>query len=234
MKKRRGISSFLAVAVLAIVLLLSISGQAGAQLTYYFGESGEFGSGAQWGGVAPSGIWATATFMDVGGNVELTLSVDGSLPSGQFIGEWYFNYNGDASSLSIDDNGGGATTTTIGQLNDGYQADGDGLYDLWFNFDPQGNNKLTAGESMNYTIYGVTSSDFYLLAAPGTGSNGPFYAATKLQGISCDTNIAACAAQGGTTSTWAAGVVPEPVSSTLFIVGAATLGFRRFRKKFRK
>jgi hypothetical protein len=29
-------------------------------------------------------------------------------------------------------------------------------------------------------------------------------------------------------------VVPEPLSSSLFIVGAATLGFRRFRKKFKK
>ncbi len=29
-------------------------------------------------------------------------------------------------------------------------------------------------------------------------------------------------------------VVPEPISSTLFIVGGATLGFRRFRKKFKK
>ena len=29
-------------------------------------------------------------------------------------------------------------------------------------------------------------------------------------------------------------VVPEPISSTLFVVGAATLGFRRFRKKIIK
>ena len=32
----------------------------------------------------------------------------------------------------------------------------------------------------------------------------------------------------------AVSVVPEPISSTLFIVGGVTLGFRRFRKKFKK
>lgn len=33
---------------------------------------------------------------------------------------------------------------------------------------------------------------------------------------------------------WAVRVVPEPMSSTLFIIGGATLGLRRFRKKFKK
>ena len=29
-------------------------------------------------------------------------------------------------------------------------------------------------------------------------------------------------------------VAPEPISSTLFVIGAATMGFRRFRKQFKK
>lgn len=38
----------------------------------------------------------------------------------------------------------------------------------------------------------------------------------------------------GTFANAQVSVVPEPISSTLFLVGAATLGFRRFRRKFKK
>jgi len=231
MKKGKGIIRGLGLLFVAILFIVAVSGQANAQVTYYFGLNSMFNAPLA-EGTAPAGTWATARFVDVGSDVSLTLSVDDNLPAGQFIGQFFFNYSGDASSLNIIDNGGGATTTTIGQQNDTFRADGDGWYDLWFEFAPAGNNKLTAGESVNYTIEGVSYLDFNLLSyTPGPGGNpGPFYAAAKLQGIPCgDVNDPNC--QQGTTSAWAAGVVPEPVSSTLFLVGAASLGARRYFKK---
>ena len=53
----------------------------------------------------------------------------------------------------------------------------------------------------------------------GGGQNGGFGKTNKYFAI---------AVRSGDVS-----VVPEPVSSTLFIIGGATLGFRRFRKKTR-
>jgi hypothetical protein len=52
--------------------------------------------------------------------------------------------------------------------------------------------------------------------------------------ISINTESATGFNEGFMTSLTQATVVPEPIGSTLFIVGGATLGFRRFRKKFRK
>jgi hypothetical protein len=240
MKKAKDIGRVFALLFFAIIFIVAISGQANADVTYYFGSDNMFGTPPAGGGVAPAGTWATATFMDVTGGVQLTLNVTNNLTA-ENIGEFYFNYSGDTSSLTIDPQPGGGSTAVISKGNNSFQADGDGLYDLLFAFPPppgQFDKKFTAGETVIYDITGtgVSASSFYELAAP-SGGNGPYYAAAKLQGIACtdpgSPTYGDCGGTPPTTSAWAAGVVPEPVSSTLFIVGAATLGFRRFRKKFK-
>ena len=50
--------------ILAVMAVSLMSGQASAQLTYYFGSDTMFNE-PMWGGVAPDGTWATATFVDV-------------------------------------------------------------------------------------------------------------------------------------------------------------------------
>ena len=229
--------------VLVVMALCLVSTQANAQVTYYFGSDSTFGTPPQWGGVAPTGTWATAEFIDLGtDNVQLTLNVTNNLNPTEFIGEFYFNSIMSTSLLTFTAQAGGGSYADIQKGNNSYQADGDGLYDLLFDFPPfpgpgADKNAFTAGEFVIYNITGtgVSASNFYDISVPGTGSNGPFYAAAKLQGIDCDeVNYSECAAQGGTTSAWSAGVVPEPISSTLFLVGAATLGYRRFRKNKNK
>jgi hypothetical protein len=71
---------------------------------------------------------------------------------------------------------------------------------------------LLAGNNYEFTIYFNPNL--------GLGVGGSMHAGELTGDISMNFN--------------GASVVPEPVSSTLFIVGGATLGFRRFRKKYRK
>ena len=232
MKKAKIIGCISGLLFLAVFFIAAVSSQANAQVTYYFGYDSMFNA-PQADGVAPAGTWASAEFIDVGGGtVRMTLSAI-NITSDEDIRALYFNYSGDLSGLtwtSVDILDATPTIETGGATytDNSYKADGDGWYDILFSFSG-GMNKLTAGESVVYNISGgVSPSDFLEIALPGTGSNGPFYAAVKLTGIPCgDPEDPNC--QQGTTSAWAS-VVPEPVSSTLFLVGAATLGFRRFRK----
>jgi hypothetical protein len=245
MRNERKIGKVFLLLACAIIFALAIVGQAKADVTYTFGADGMFGA-PMWGGVAPTGTWATATFIDVStDNVQLTLNVTNNITSVESIGEFFFNYLGDATSLTITEQAGGGSSAAGQTGNNSFQADGDGLYDLLFDFPPPpgGSAKFTAGETVTYDISGtgVSAANFYTLAAPGQSDVGPFYAAARLQGIPCttdpnDPDYDTChnSENQGSTSAWSAPVVPEPVSSTLFIVGSITLGFTRFKRRFEK
>lgn len=93
----------------------------------------------------------------------------------------------------------------------------------------------------NNALFGTTSSVGSLGAYVAGQADDPFSGVTNGIGstdgsysITAKATITHNASGENTSFNMNVNVVPEPVSSVLFIVGGATLGFRSFRKKFRK
>jgi hypothetical protein len=183
-----------------------------------FGVS--FGDPLDPGTAAPDGPapWMTALFDDGGspGSVTLTLTVAGTVGSAE-VTEVYLN---------VDDTIGGANLTItpvdensispgaiISKGTDAFKADADGWYDILFDLPPPGGDRLTAGETLTYSITatGLTASSFNFLSTPDlVDMNGPFFGAAKFQSTG-----------DGEQSDWV-GVVPVPAAVWLF--GSGLLG----------
>jgi len=211
---------FIATCMLAGLLGMGISPSAPAA-TVVFPLVFEF-SGAQ----EPQGVkpWGTATFEDMEGMVLLTMA-NTNLVNDEFVAGWYFNLDPalDPTELVFlqTSKTGSLTDPSISTSVDAFQADGDGKYDILFEFDtssPGGTseNRFGAGESLTYKISGIlglTADSFDYLSAPAGGS-GPFPTAAHVQGIG----------EGAEGSGWV--TTPEPSSAFLAIFGlVGVLGF---------
>jgi hypothetical protein len=183
--------------------------------------------------------YLTATF-DCATVGTCTLTLTSSLEaSSEFLTEVDFNSLLALSSISL------VSCTTCSSVliepysSNAYQADGDGLYDFGFQFDPANANRFNGTDVAVFTITGtgITAATFNTLSAPA-GGVGPFYAAAHVQGIPGGCSGWVADANGGNVS-GGGGIGPGVLSCTsvpdsgtaLGLLGLAMVGVAYLRRK---
>jgi hypothetical protein len=204
-------------AAAAISVCLAVGSAASAAMIT-FAASFEYS-----GGVAPEGTppWLTATFDDGGspGSVDLTLETT-NLTDNESVFVWMFNLDPDLAPndlvFSAPVKTGAFTDPTINLGVDEFKADGDGYFDIKFDFDQSDGapTRFGVGDAAEYTITGIptlTAYSFDFISAPD-GAPGEFPMAAHVAAIGPNSY-----------SGWVS--VPEP--SCFLLLAAGVLGMTR-------
>ena len=198
--------------------------------TLEFALDVEFSGATPPAGTAP---WITAIFDDSWGgdkNVRLTMTA-GNLSGEEFIDDWFFNLDDtlDVTQLNFVLVGTpGSTPNNIDTGKNAYKADGDGFFDIKFDFqNAAGTGRFTTGETVIYDISytsAITALSFNYGSAPGGGA-GTYLSAAHIQGIGTD----------GLESGWIGTGTPVPEPTTMLLLGTGLVGLIvSQRKKSRK
>lgn len=228
MKTLSNISEWCLFLMLTLIFSIVIVCQASAS-TLEFPMDVQYSDGTTPAGLSP---WATATFIDKSPNtVTLTMSA-ANLIGSEFISVWLFNFDPALNPDLLSFSGVGVPSAgpiSIGTDINKFKAGPSKLYDIEFSF-PTSNgnssNRFTAGESLvydiTYTGAGTINASSFNFESTESGGDGPYHSAMHIQSI-----------DPGDKSSWVGSttVVPEPVSSVLFLSGGVALGIRRFWKK---
>jgi len=232
--KKRHYAMLLGLAAAGALLM----NQNASAASFTFNLDNEFSGGQAPGGPAP---WLSATFTDVTpGTVSLTLSASppggAGLTGTENVDGWYFNVDTPfVGNLSFSPGApaalpSGGTLTSIQQGTNAFKADGDGLYDILFNFGTGTGHGFGPGDTLTETITssvaGLTAASFDELSAPA-GGHGPFFTAAHVQNTTgTGSGGSGWIAPTGTSS------VPDG-ASTAMLLGITLLGIGGLRRRFR-
>ena len=180
-------------------------------------------------GANPAGGDITATLTDVVGGVQLTMDAS-ALPGQEYVKEWYFNLDPtlDPTALTYTPLSGIAASTIL----DGAQccqADGDGKFDIQFNFPTDAGSRL--GVDGNTSVYllslpGLTANRFDFSSVEG-GGQGTFFSAAHIGAIGAGAQGSDWVGDGDGPDEDEQVPVPEPGTMLLFGAGVAAFVARR-------
>jgi hypothetical protein len=170
---------------IAAMSALGVLNSAANTVTYDFGQVS--------GGPTPAGTppWVEASFSDAGlpsDTVQLTLTAE-NIAAGAYVNCWYFNVNSllNPSSLQFTQTGsaGSFGGPTIATGANSFKAGSDGKFDILFGFNSTGDDstRFTSGDSVTFTITGIsglTVQDFAELSTSAGGS-GAYTSAAHIE-----------------------------------------------------
>lgn len=177
------------------------------------------------GATAPAGAgpWMRFTIADTAPDT-VSVKIDNiGLVGTEFVSGAYLNLNPALNPASLNFSlpvqVGSFALPSIDKAVNAYKADGDGFFDIRFNFANANSQRFGVGESVTYTVTGISglnATDFDFLSVNGPPDKNGFPAAAHVLSIGLD----------GEDSGWVT-VVPEPASMSLLALGMLPLLRRR-------